>query len=118
MRFNVPNDDPVVLAWCQNQGRNLSLALRLLVQKEVKEHGIGDYFATSMTGDKPVITKNKPVKQNKPIAKKVESDASSKKPVSTPPAVNKPKESLEDMLNDDSSESNSTADDLNNFMMN
>ena len=32
-RLYVPDNDPVSLEWCENQGRDLSVAIRQLIQK-------------------------------------------------------------------------------------
>lgn len=52
--IEIPYDDEESIAWCKNQGRLLSLAIRMLIQKEVHRpngNGIGSYFASSLNKD-------------------------------------------------------------------
>lgn len=52
--IEIPYDDEESITWCKNQGRLLSLAIRMLIQKEVHRsngNGIGSYFASSLNKD-------------------------------------------------------------------
>lgn len=69
-RIKVPPEDPIVRQWCLNQHHNLSLAIRCLIQDEVKKHGVGNYFATD--NGKLGVTSAKPkkaVKKVEPVPK-------------------------------------------------
>lgn len=46
VRIQVPKNDPEVITWCNNQGRSLSVAIRLLIQREIAQNGTGNMFAT------------------------------------------------------------------------
>ena len=47
VRVTIPTDDPVAIEWINNQRRDASLAIRLLIHRQVKRNGIGNIFATS-----------------------------------------------------------------------
>lgn len=65
--IEIPANDEEATAWCSNQGRMLSLAIRMLIQKEVHRpngNGIGNYFASSLTQDKQQNIENKKFQVN------------------------------------------------------
>lgn len=43
-RFNVPDDDKIVTEWMEKQ-HDKSLSIRLLIKKQVSEHGYDDMFS-------------------------------------------------------------------------
>ena len=47
-RLYVPDNDPVSLEWCENQGRDLSVAIRQLIQKEARKNGTQSMFASEL----------------------------------------------------------------------
>lgn len=64
-RLYVPDNDPVSLEWCENQGRDLSVAIRQLIQKEARKNGTQSMFASELD---ETHTSSEPVK--KPLPKK------------------------------------------------
>lgn len=64
VRVTIPTDDPVAIEWINNQRRDASLAIRLLIHRQVKRNGIGNIFATADSIDdvedtKPAQTQTK-----------------------------------------------------------
>lgn len=47
VRVTIPTDDPIAIEWINNQRRDASLAIRLLIHRQVKRNGLGNIFATS-----------------------------------------------------------------------
>ena len=45
-RFSVPENDPATLEWCELQGRQLSIALRIMIHRQIRESGLKNMFAT------------------------------------------------------------------------
>lgn len=91
-RISIPSDDPVSQEWCSNQGRSLSLALRQLIQREVRKNGTKNVFATTLNESEAA---SEPVR--KPLPKK---------------QVSKPRPA-----NTQTNQSQTIDDDLNNMMM-
>lgn len=66
-RYQVPKDDPAVYEWSKAQGHNLSISVRVLIQREIRKNGIRNMFATSpVEPDMP-----EPRKKEKKIEKSV-----------------------------------------------
>lgn len=64
VRVTIPTDDPIAIEWINNQRRDASLAIRLLIHRQVKRNGIGNIFATADSIDdvedvKPTKTQTK-----------------------------------------------------------
>lgn len=45
-RFSVPENDPATLEWCELQGRQLSIAIRIMIHRQIRESGLKNMFAT------------------------------------------------------------------------
>lgn len=104
-RISIPADDPQSIDWCENQRPNLSLAMRVLIQKEIKRNGMKNIFATT---DKDVKTPaESAVKRNAAKAAKV-------KPKTVKPAKKAEPETQNKTSNDDSAFGD---DAMRNFMM-
>lgn len=84
-RYQVPKDDPAVYEWSKAQGHNLSISVRVLIQREIRKNGIRNMFATSpVEPDMP-----EPRKKEKKTEKSV-----STKP--TPSSIKEEKQVLSD----------------------
>lgn len=84
-RYQVPKDDPAVYEWSKAQGHNLSISVRVLIQREIRKNGIRNMFATS------------PVEPDMPEPRKKEKKAEksvSAKP--TPSSIKEEKQVLSD----------------------
>lgn len=107
--LKIPLDDEEVIAWCKNQGRSLSMAVRLLIQKEVHRtgsNGIGNYFATKISqADETKLKRQLKRKSHAP---------KSKKTVNVRKQNNQPKMPHPEI---DPDVDQQTIDDLNKFMM-
>lgn len=70
VRVTIPTDDPIAIEWINNQRRDASLAIRLLIHRQVRRNGIGNIFATDdnindSTETVAEQTSAKPVQDNK-----------------------------------------------------
>lgn len=74
-RLSVPTDDPVANEWCKNQRRGLSIAIRLLIHRQVKRAGTRNLFSTTPE-DLTELNEN-------PAKPKIKNNASLKKPAET-----------------------------------
>lgn len=61
VRVTIPTDDPIAIEWINNQRRDASLAIRLLIHRQVRRNGIGNIFATDDNLDDSTETTTKPV---------------------------------------------------------
>lgn len=67
-RLSIPYDDQIAMAWCNNQGRELSLAIRELIRHQYRRTGTRNIFATTLDNSNQI----KQVSQNsnaKPVKK-------------------------------------------------
>lgn len=121
-RYQVPKDDPAVYEWSKAQGHNLSISVRVLIQREIRKNGIRNMFATS------------PVEPDMPEPRKKEKKA--EKSVSTktvPSSIREEKQVLSDTQTQNKSQQTEqidtqvipphtdknapTASDINNFLV-
>lgn len=61
VRVTIPTDDPIAIEWINNQRRDASLAIRLLIHRQVRRNGIGNIFATDDNMDDSTETTHKQV---------------------------------------------------------
>ena len=59
VRVTIPTDDPIAIEWINNQRRDASLAIRLLIHRQVRRNGIGNIFATDDNMDDSTETTHK-----------------------------------------------------------
>lgn len=59
VRVTIPTDDPIAIEWINNQRRDASLAIRLLIHRQVRRNGIGNIFATDDNMDDSTETTTK-----------------------------------------------------------
>lgn len=67
-RFNVPNDDQIVIAWLKKQ-YDRHMSIRELIKKYVKEHGCNDVFASSFQVKGNLVENNVKVLEKSVIPK-------------------------------------------------
>lgn len=77
-RISIPDDDPASIAWCQKQNRELSLAIRILIQDKIKKDGeIRNMFATNVNDEakpaKKQLKKEKTAPKAKPVNNQTDS---------------------------------------------
>lgn len=100
VRVTIPTDDPVAIEWINNQRRDASLAIRLLIHRQVKRNGIGNIFATSDSIDDVNDTSiQKPVQTESESDTKTEPESEPKqKPAQTKSEIDDNLKDIEDMM--------------------
>lgn len=105
VRVTIPTDDPIAIEWINNQRRDASLAIRLLIHRQVRRNGIGNIFATDDNIDDSTETTTeqnsaKPVQDNKSERTTESQQATEPKPEPAPrPRMDKDDlQDLKDMM--------------------
>lgn len=119
-RFSVPENDPATLEWCELQGRQLSIALRIMIHRQIRESGLKNMFATDdlMLEAEQDTNFVKSKSQNKQTQAKTNKDASlpdGKKQEPSKPADTS--NSATNATNNDAQNDNDSEDDLLKKMM-
>lgn len=123
-RFSVPENDPATLEWCELQGRQLSIALRIMIHRQIRESGLKNMFATDdlMLEAEQDTNFVKSKSQNKQTQAKTSKDAvlpDDKKQEPSKPAdtSNNAANATNNATNNDAQNDNDSEDDLLKKMM-
>lgn len=123
-RFSVPENDPATLEWCELQGRQLSIALRIMIHRQIRESGLKNMFATDdlMLEAEQDTNFAKSKSQNKQTQAKTNKDtvlSDDKKQEPSKPAdtSNNAANATNNATNNDAQNDNDSEDDLLKKMM-
>ena len=124
-RFSVPENDPATLEWCELQGRQLSIALRIMIHRQIRESGLKNMFATDDlmleaeqgTSFTKSQTKQTQAKTSKNASLPDDKKQESSKPADTSNSTANATDNTANATNNDVQNDNGSEDDLLKKMM-
>lgn len=123
-RYQVPKDDPAVYEWSKAQGHNLSISVRVLIQREIRKNGIRNMFATSpIEPDMPEPRKKEKKAEKSVSTKTVPSSIREEKQVSSTAQTQTQNKSQQaeqvdtQVIPPHTDKNAPTASDINNFLV-